>query len=1171
MLHPPKTSEPIPGYVTKERIGVGGYGEVWSAQAPGGLTKAIKFVYGYFDDARASRELKALDRIKQVRHPFLLSLERFEVVDGQLVIVTELADMSLKDRFEQLKQQGAVGIPRDELLNYLRDAADALDYMSSNFSLQHLDVKPENLLLVGGRVKVADFGLVKDLHDVTASMMGGLTPIYAAPEVFDDRPSQRSDQYSLAIVYQEMLTGNLPFPGRTPAQLASQHLHASPRLSSLPETDQPVIATALAKDPAQRFVNCRSMIDALLGQVTRSAAPEGKPTGTFATNDTTAIKSAASKTDPDGEHRLKPDAPSSATQVLDAASPPLSESRCAALARLQAAAEPVEELPPLDVSLLAADLRPTLIVGIGGTASRVLRGLRRKLHDRFGATAALQSLPLLLLDTDTKALYQATDIGSDNALSDHEVLPLPLRGAHDYTTDSRNILTWLSRRWLYNIPRSLQTEGRRPLGRLALVDHASQVITRMREAIAAMCSEEAIAASSQIAGQPFKADAPRIIVVASISGGTGGGMVLDVTYAAGELLAQTKLPEASVCTLLLHSTDRNSTAAELATANAFACLTELQHYREAGYRPGAASCGLPAPSGAAVLGPTYFVPLGHDLTDQKLAEATDRVAGYLDLSLATKAGAALDKCRSLVPRDSEDVTLHGFGHASIGTLQTSLPVVATELVCQGVVDFWRGANQGRRDSRLRGPLVDLAAERAKNSGEELPKIDQHVAELQISVPRLRELVGEILDKELGGDADTVFARVRSKIDGSPQSGPLSRAMRLQQAIRVLFDPPQVGDDGLKLPTPPLLIAMERGLKHLATPRGEAIRDWILKFVELPASRVGGAARARDAYAALLRELTEDATRLVKDTQQNLQALEQSVMVIDKTPPPRTIFGTRRVDQKRVAEIDGLLLLVVRLRLQELTVQGVVKLLRLLSASVASAGDQIKDLQRELGQWSGTFDADWPWDEESPEPQNVGEEVQRFVGERLRERLAELARRVDDQVQSQFVEAQGGLRTVCQKADALRPKMLEALRASARAEVLAALSAIPLDEPLLGQRAEAEGLERLNACIATARPPLVDCGGGQRLLAIVPQSGNSGPLQETISAKLDPPATILAGTEADLVLVFEQQELSLPHVAARLIEGRKDFVEIASRLHTRVDVSWSELPLPGQSQPVAAAH
>src|SRR5262245_664493 len=120
MVDPHKNREPIAGYEVKERIGVGGYGEVWSAQAPGGLPKAIKFVYGFFDDERASRELKALNRIKQVRHPFLLSLERIEVVDGQLLVVTELADMSLKDRFEQVKADG--GIPRDELMGYMRDA-----------------------------------------------------------------------------------------------------------------------------------------------------------------------------------------------------------------------------------------------------------------------------------------------------------------------------------------------------------------------------------------------------------------------------------------------------------------------------------------------------------------------------------------------------------------------------------------------------------------------------------------------------------------------------------------------------------------------------------------------------------------------------------------------------------------------------------------------------------------------------------------------------------------------------------------------------------------------------------------------------------------------------------------------------------------------------------------
>ena len=92
-------TEPIPGYALLERIGAGAYGEVWRAEAPGGLTKAIKIVYGFYNESRALRELKALQHVKQIRHPFLLSLERFEVVESRLVIVTELADMSLRDRF----------------------------------------------------------------------------------------------------------------------------------------------------------------------------------------------------------------------------------------------------------------------------------------------------------------------------------------------------------------------------------------------------------------------------------------------------------------------------------------------------------------------------------------------------------------------------------------------------------------------------------------------------------------------------------------------------------------------------------------------------------------------------------------------------------------------------------------------------------------------------------------------------------------------------------------------------------------------------------------------------------------------------------------------------------------------------------------------------------------
>jgi serine/threonine protein kinase len=1156
MSQSPRNTEPIPGYLVKERIGVGGYGEVWSAQAPGGLTKAIKFVYGYFDDARASRELKALDRIKQVRHPFLLSLERFEIVDGQLIIVTELADMSLKDRYDQVRKTGAEGIFRDELLRYVRDAADALDYMNESFSLQHLDVKPENMLLVGGHVKVADFGLVKDLqHDATASLMGGLTPIYAAPEVFDDRPSPRSDQYSLAIVYQEMLTGHLPFPGRTPTQLASQHLHASPRLAGLSASDQAVIAKALSKDPAGRFPNCRTLVDALLGQIPQGGWAEStaKPS-----SETTSINSHASKTDVDGRHRPAA-VPGSQTQVVGRDSTPLSESRCAAAMALRGAIEPIVELGPMDLATTAAGLRPTLFLGIGGTAGRVLRRLRRRLGDRYGAPTNVPAMQMLLLDTDAKYLYQTTEGPRDTALTDRETLALPLRGAHDYTNDSRNILGWLSRRWLYNIPRSLQTEGRRPLGRLALVDHAPQVLERLRSTLRDVLSADAIAKTAETTGLPLDAKAPRVFVIASLSGGTGSGMALDVAYTVRKLLTELGCSDEGLCGIFTHSTDRNTSAAELATANAYACLAELQHYRETSYSPGA--CGLPTPDSGGALPHVYFVPLGHELNEQEFDQATDVLAAYLYLNAATEAGSALDQCRASTSADAAEVSLRGFGTASIGSLQTRLPTLATELLCQEIVDHWRGIGHERRQRGTPPPLLAPA--------KELSPPASHAEQIGLNVANLRDSVGHLLDKELGGDADTVFARLRAKLEAQgPTSGPV-RSMPLLINIREMFVPPTVGADGLRIPPPAMQAAIERRLKHLASPLGETIRDWILKLVDDPTARVGWAAKSKDWYAAHLKQLDTEAAELAKDTQHNIQALEHEVQSIESMPARRGMFGSRRTDQKQASEIESMLLLILRLRIQEYTLLSVVKLVRLLNASVASAGDQIKDLQRELGQWSMQFDAEFPWeDDEAPPPQGILEEVEDSLARQLQGRLAELARNVDTRIQEIFLEKHGGLRGVCQKADTMRAGMLATLRAEARAEILGALKNIALSEVVLGEGSDDEQQSaRLTACLNVARPKLADCAGVQRLLAILPSGDNSAPLADALTQRLEPAPTILQDRDADLMLCYEQQELSLPHVAARLIAGRNDYTEIAARLHTRADVSWTPLPSPG-SEPAA---
>src|SRR5689334_16146639 len=134
-LHPSvlaELPEQLKGYKLLERLGRGGFGEVWKVEAPGGFLKAMKFVFGNLDELDedgqpAEQELKALHRVKSIRHPYILSLERFDVIDGQLIIVMELADRNMWDRFRECRLAGQVGIPRDELLGYLSETAEALD------------------------------------------------------------------------------------------------------------------------------------------------------------------------------------------------------------------------------------------------------------------------------------------------------------------------------------------------------------------------------------------------------------------------------------------------------------------------------------------------------------------------------------------------------------------------------------------------------------------------------------------------------------------------------------------------------------------------------------------------------------------------------------------------------------------------------------------------------------------------------------------------------------------------------------------------------------------------------------------------------------------------------------------------------------------------------------
>jgi serine/threonine protein kinase len=241
------------------RLGAGGFGEVWEALGPGGFAVALKFIP--LGERSGDTELRALEVMKGIRHPHLLGMFGAWQQDGLLIVAMELADGTLLDRLHAAQERGSPGIPGTELLEYMRDAARGIDHLNA-INVQHRDVKPPNLLVVGNGVKVGDFGLAKSMRHALTGHTGAYTPAYVTPECLAGHTSNQSDQYALGVSYCQLRGGRLPFEGPLTQVLTGHALHP-PDLSMLPEAERPAVARALAKEPAQRWGSCREFVEAL--------------------------------------------------------------------------------------------------------------------------------------------------------------------------------------------------------------------------------------------------------------------------------------------------------------------------------------------------------------------------------------------------------------------------------------------------------------------------------------------------------------------------------------------------------------------------------------------------------------------------------------------------------------------------------------------------------------------------------------------------------------------------------------------------------------------------------------------------------------------------------------------------------------------------------------------
>ena len=257
-------------YFVFERIGAGSMAEVYKALQPSmdrlvgikilspALSHDAQFV------ARFKREVQI---VASLEHPHILPVIDFGEREGTFYLVMRyVGGGTLHD----LIQQGPLEPPL--ALRYLSEIGEALDYAHQQ-RVVHRDIKPRNVLLdQQGRPFLADFGLARLIGtgNITHSgveMIG--TPHYMSPEQARGQPVDgRSDLYALGVMLYQMLTGRVPFEADSTVGIVMKHINSPvPAVAEnwpmLPETLNPVIAKAMAKEPDERYQTAHELTQAV--------------------------------------------------------------------------------------------------------------------------------------------------------------------------------------------------------------------------------------------------------------------------------------------------------------------------------------------------------------------------------------------------------------------------------------------------------------------------------------------------------------------------------------------------------------------------------------------------------------------------------------------------------------------------------------------------------------------------------------------------------------------------------------------------------------------------------------------------------------------------------------------------------------------------------------------
>ncbi len=264
----------IDRYSIIEQVGEGGMATVYKAfDTHLERDVAIKIIRKeMFSPDTLERVMQRFDRegraLAKLSHPNIVRIYDHGVYQDSPYLVMEFVDAGT------LKSIMGKPIPWKDAVQLILPIAEALSYAHQN-GIIHRDIKPANILLnTRGQPLLTDFGIAKLLEDDEGHTITGLgvgigTPAYMSPEQGQGLlVDERTDIYSLGIIFYEMITGRKPYHADTPLALVYQHVNEPlppihQFITNIPDQVESLINISLAKKAANRFMSMKALVNAL--------------------------------------------------------------------------------------------------------------------------------------------------------------------------------------------------------------------------------------------------------------------------------------------------------------------------------------------------------------------------------------------------------------------------------------------------------------------------------------------------------------------------------------------------------------------------------------------------------------------------------------------------------------------------------------------------------------------------------------------------------------------------------------------------------------------------------------------------------------------------------------------------------------------------------------------